>query len=114
MFREQTEFDHRVDRLSKRHQALAKGYDLRLRADGLLVPKPRRAAPRVPLKALVVFVTGFLLFKGVMLAHIGPEAYQDRLALLQDGTMVERGSVWVLQIDPVSEFVAQQLRPYLS
>lgn len=107
------QFDQRVSRLDRMHRDLSHGYVTRIRPDGLIVIQPRRASFHFPIKAMVIFVLAFVAFKGFLLASIGPDAYHDRIALLESGTIVEQGGAWVMQIDPVSEAIANKFGPIL-
>ncbi|MEY8841766.1 hypothetical protein AB9K41_22285 [Cribrihabitans sp. XS_ASV171] len=113
MAENQVDFDRRVRRLAKKHNALAGGYRTQMRPDGLIVMKPRRARPGISLRAVIVFVAGFLLFKGVLLASVGLQTYEDRVTRLAQGTTAERAGAWVMQADPVSLRVSEILRPWL-
>lgn len=113
MVREQLQFDRRVKRLSRKHTAMTRGYSINLRPDGLIVTQPRRARPRVSLKAIVLFAVAFLGFKGLMIASVGFATYEERLLRLQEGTPVERAGAWIMHMDPVSTRVAEKIKPYL-
>lgn len=114
MFREQAQFDQRVKRLNKKHDALARGYLMNVRSDGLIVTKPRRSRARISVLPVLFFIAAFVAFKGLMIASVGTETYSERVQLLQDGTVFEQGGAWIMQIDPVSEEIAAQIRPYLT
>ena len=73
-------------------------------------PKERRAFPWRGV-ALVFF--GMLLFKGAILAQVGPETYAQRVATLTEGNTAERVGAWVLQADAPTQFIAAQLRAIL-
>lgn len=113
MVEDHLQFDRRVQKLTRKHQAMSRGYTHRMRADGLIVMKPRRARPGLSLRALVFFVLGFFAFKGFLLANLGPAAYEDRLARLTEGTVVEQGGAVLMAVDPLSEFIASHIGPVL-
>ena len=113
MVEDHLQFDRRVAKLTRKHQAMSRGYTHRLRADGLIEVKPRRARPGVSLRAIAMFVFGFFVFKGFLLAHLGPAAYEERLAKLNEGTVVEQGGAALMAIEPVSEFIASKIGPVL-
>ena len=66
-------------------------------------PAPRRRSVVGPV--LFLLVCGFLL-KGVMYQQIGAETYSKRVANLMDGERVDRVGGWLMQVDPVTTFVA--------
>lgn len=109
------DFHKRVSRLGRKHAVMAQGYELRMRGDGLVVAYPRRQAPRrVPLiKAMVFLVIGLCLLKAVMLSVVGEGTYEARVAKLGQGTIVEQGSAWVMQVDPLTGLMSGILRQTL-
>ncbi|MFT4962554.1 MAG: hypothetical protein ACI92Z_003653 [Paracoccaceae bacterium] len=113
MVQHHLEFDQRVISLGRKRRALSRGYVTRMRSDGLLVARPYRTRPRIPVKALILFVMAFVVFKGFLIANIGSDAYSERVAKLENGTVVEQAGAWVMQSDPVSDMVAQQIGPIL-
>ena len=109
----QTQFDRRITRLAHKHDLMTQGYFLRMRDDGLVVVHPRRSRRGLPVKMLVLLAVGFIGFKAFMLAAIGPAAYDERLAVLQQGSTVERAGAWVLGTDPATQMIAQMAGPIL-
>lgn len=107
------EFDQRMRRLTRKHRAMSRGYATGIRSDGLIVIKPRRFQRRVSLRAVILFVAAFLVFKGFMIASLGATTYEQRVARLQSGTAAERAGAWVMQPDPVAKMVAEQIGPIL-
>ncbi|WP_336509461.1 hypothetical protein [Ruegeria lacuscaerulensis] len=109
----QLEFDQRVHRLNKKHAKLSRGYRATMRKDGLVVMKPQRVKSAVPAKVLLMCLCGLFVFKTFLLTSLGPPAYQYRVDSLAQGTSVEKAGAWMMQIDPVSEFLAAQLTTYI-
>jgi hypothetical protein len=107
------QFDKRLHRLGRKHQAMAQGYTTHLRSDGLIVAKPLRVSRRLSAKPALLFIAAFFLFKGFLLASLGPDAYGDRIGRLQSGTFVEQAGAWVMQAEPVSQLIARQIGPVL-
>ncbi|AAV96354.1 hypothetical protein SPO3119 [Ruegeria pomeroyi DSS-3] len=107
------DFDQRIRRLNKKHEALSRGYTARMRKDGLIELKPRRGGGRMPLRALVLLCGAVLAFKAFLLASLGPDSYDARLSRLAEGTPVEQAGAWVMQADPASLFLAEQIGPIL-
>ncbi len=99
-------FENRLRDLGRKHKAMANGYTTRLRGDGLIVVKPKRKAIGFPFKSIAMLVVGFLLVKAFMLASIGPVTYNERVAKLQAGTVIEQSGAWVMRIDPVTVAIA--------
>lgn len=110
----QREFSHRLKRLTQRHHAMARGYTARLRGDGLIVVEPRRVHFKLPLRGFVLLMTFFMIFKGFMLASLGSADYSARLNVLEQGRIYEQAGAYIMGIDPVSDLIAQVLRPHLK
>lgn len=108
-------FNKRLRDIDRKHRKLSRGYVQLVERDGLLVPVSRRRAPRraLPAKGLLLILAGFLLFKAFLLASIGPITYQERVTRLADGTAVEQAGAWAMTADPVTLWVADQIKPLL-
>jgi hypothetical protein len=113
MTTERTAFRKRLRRLVRQHEALSHGYETRIRRDGLLIVTPKRQSRGVSLTAIVTFLGLFLVLKAVLVAQIGLQGYEDRVFLLQSGTVVERIGAMIMQVDPVTAYLADIIRPLL-
>ncbi|NOD77129.1 MULTISPECIES: hypothetical protein [unclassified Ruegeria] len=109
----QLEFNQRVNRLNKKHQKMSRGYRATMRKDGLVVMKPQRVSSAVPVRVLLFTLVAFFVFKAFLLSHLGPTGYQYRIDSLSEGTKVEQAGAWVMQIDPVSQALSQQMNKLL-
>lgn len=107
------QFGKRVNDLDRKHKALANGYYTTIRNDGLVIARPRRRDTGLPVKYLMALVVLFILLKAIMLSANGPGTYQIRLSSLAEGTVVERAGAWVLQVDPVTQALANKIGPVL-
>ena len=107
------EFDNRLKRIGKSRGRLANGYVSVVGDDGLIVVKPRRARGKFPLRGALMLIVGFIGFKAAILATLGAPVYQDRVDSLSAGSAIEQGGAWVMQADPLTVLVADQIRPYL-
>ena len=113
MVQNHLQFDQRVNNLGRKHRALSRGYVTRMRSDGLIVARPRRPQSRIPLRSVILFLLAFTVFKGFMIASIGPDGYNERVAKLGSGTVVEQAGAWVMQIEPLSNAIAETMGPIL-
>lgn len=106
-------FDHRLDKLGRKHEKLAKGYVTKLGADGLIraVPRAGRARNRNGYSLLLAVLVGSFFFKALMLSSAGPETYEKRLSALQNGTLIERAGAAALAVDPITESLAAAIGP---
>ncbi|AKO97986.1 MAG: hypothetical protein RID15_00600 [Marinovum algicola] len=106
-------FDKRVNRIARKNRKLARGHVNFIDRTGVIRQRPRRGLTGVPLRGLLTIGLGFVGFKGLLIAHQGPVQYEDKLALLAEGTIFEQGAAWAMQIEPVSQAVARFIAPLL-
>ncbi|MEL6451735.1 MAG: hypothetical protein AAFQ19_10780 [Pseudomonadota bacterium] len=113
MVETQAHFHKRLGALGRKHAAMSQGYTTQLRGDGLIVAKPKRAKRRggFPLKGLLLVALGFFLFKAFMLSSMGEITYNERVEKLAQGTQIEQGGAYAMQIDPLTAFLAEYLAP---
>ncbi|WP_341367103.1 hypothetical protein [Yoonia sp. BS5-3] len=107
-------FDKRLKRIVRNHDRMANGVVKTVNSDGLIVVKPRVFKPRFPLKGLLAIVVLGFLFKGVIYATLGSEQYAERVAVLQQGSMLEQAGAWIMQPDPATLLVAEGVGTVLS
>jgi hypothetical protein len=109
-------FNSRLKSVSKRKARLERGYQSKVSKDGLIVFKPKRLPRGTSISARGVFylIFGFFLFKGMIMAHIGGTIYGQRVATLQEGTVVEQVGGFIMHPDAVTQAIATQLRPFLK
>ncbi len=105
----QIAFGERLSRIDKNHRQLAKGYVTSVNHDGLIIARPQRKASRLPLRGLFLSLAVVLVFKAAVYAQIGEAAYQDRVNLLANGTIVEKIGAYAMFADPVTLWLAQQI-----
>lgn len=107
------EFEKRLHRIDQIHQAggafEASGSLGRSYFDSVR-PKARRA---LPLRGVALVLAGALLFKGLMLAEIGQQDYNARVASLADGSIFERIGAWVMHADAATQAIAGVIWPLL-
>jgi hypothetical protein len=113
MVKKQVQFDERLRHLASKHRAMSHGYVTRMQPDGLIIAKPRRRQVRISGRSIFLFVAAFIGFKAFLVANLGPQAYDDRLARLQAGTVVEQAGAFAMQPDPLTMYFAKQIGPIL-
>ena len=85
-----------------------------MRADGLIVIEPRKKAQsRISGRSVILFVAAILLFKGLLMASLGYDSYNYRVAELRQGSTLEQAGAWVMRSDPLSTKIAEKLMPIL-
>ncbi len=110
----EVEFSKRLRRIVRQHDRMRHGIVHRLTRDGLIVARPRSHMPRFPLKGVLTILAAGILFKAFLFVHLGGITYAERVASLQDGSLIEQGGAWVMQIDPATEWVAAQIDTVLK
>lgn len=107
------EFDRRLKKIVRRHDQMRNGVSHVMTRDGLIIARPRRRAPRFPLKGVLMLLAAGILFKALMYYNLGGVTYGERVGQLENGTVVEQAGAWVMQADPATLWVAQQMRTFL-
>ncbi len=108
-------FDKRLNRIGRNRARLAQGYSSKVGKDGLIVFRPARRASRgFPIKGLVILALGFFCFKGLLLAHLGEQVFTARVGTLATGSVVEQAGAFMMQTDPISQGIAQYVRPLVQ
>ena len=108
------DFYSRVGAVSKKSARRGKNeFVTRIDQNGVLIVKAKRRGFHFPVKGAVLMILAFFCFKALMLVSNGPEAYSDRLSTLENGTIIEAMGARVLSVDPVTQFIADQVRPFL-
>ena len=103
-------FGTRVKRIHRQHRKLSDGYVTSINHDGLIIATPRRRRMRVPFAGIALLAVGIIAFKGIVHAQLGPEVYDARIAALSEGSQVEKVGAWIMQADPLTVFVSEQMR----
>ncbi|MFQ1699159.1 hypothetical protein ACJ5NV_01055 [Loktanella agnita] len=102
-----------MKRIVRRHDRMQHGYVKAVNSDGLIVARPRVYRPRFPLKGLVTLLVIGFLFKGFLFASLGEAAYADRVASLQQGSIMEQAGAWVMHADPATVLIADMVKNIL-
>ena len=106
-------FDSRLKKLRRSHARLAQGYQASVGRDGLIVFRPRRKRAGLPLRGILLTVLAFFGFKALVLLHLGEVSYVERADALAAGGMPEQVGGWLMQIDPVTRLIAEQVAPFI-
>ncbi|MGR3461825.1 MAG: hypothetical protein ACU0AX_13815 [Roseovarius sp.] len=106
-------FNARLRRIDESHTRLGRGYVGKVRSDGLIVFAPRRRRRMIPLRGVLYLLVGFVLFKAVVLAHLGGDAYEARIARLAEGHVLEQTGAKIMHPDALTLWMAGYLAPVL-
>lgn len=104
----ESSFGERILKIEEQRSSRVKnGYIHEMRADGLIVARPRAYKPSFPLRGLLMVVVGFVLFKTLVVISVDEATYDERMTALQDGTTVEQVGAFFMQDDPLTSGLAE-------
>lgn len=107
MTSEREGFRNRLTQIDRTHRKVARdGYVAHLADNGVIVVKPRKTLPTIPVRGLILLLLGFLFFKAVLFAHLGGQTYLERVETLSQGTLLEQVSAKVMTPDRISMTMA--------
>jgi len=106
-------FDDRLRKIDQRHRALARGYVVSVNHDGLVIAEPRKERRRFPWRGMLLILVGMIVFKGLLHAQIGTEAYSDRVVMLSNGNIVEQVGAYAMAADPITLWISEQFTKVL-
>ena len=101
-------FDQRMRGIVKKHRKMSNGKKTVMNKDGLVTVQPKSSV-KLPLFPVLLAVAGLVGFKGYLLFALGEEGYGAKLAMLQDGTIVETLGAKVMQADVVTLYIRDGL-----
>ena len=104
------QFGHRLRRIDERHQKLARGVEISVQKDGLIIARPARSAARFPWRGLLMILVAMMAFKGLLHAQIGAETYAERVIALSNGSFIEQAGAWFMKADPVTLWLSAQFQ----
>lgn len=115
MVQSRNNFDNRVNSLGTKRRRLQRGYTMKVDRNGILVAEPKRAIrPYFPVQKALLFLMVFFVLKGFILASHGEDVYNERLASLQNGSLVEAAGATIMGVDPITENVSKFIRPFIK
>lgn len=109
------QFDYRLYRLSKkRKKGVGARHSALMDSDGYMIVRGFEQRRGLPFKGLFLLAVGFICLKGLMMATMGEGAYAAKVSdLLETQSAVSQLGVWAMKADPVSSFVADNIKDYL-
>lgn len=104
----ESSFGERILKIEEQRSSRVKnGYIHEMRADGLIVARPRAYKPSFPLRGLLMVVVGFVLFKTLVVMSVDEATYDERMTALHDGTTIEQVGAYFMQDDPLTSGLAE-------
>lgn len=69
----------------------------------------RKSRRRLRVMPLVFVAVAAIGMKAVILHHVGAASYEERVARLQAGQGFDRLGGWLMQVDPVTAYLAEKI-----
>lgn len=104
------EFDRRYRSITKKHRRLAGGYVTKLNANGVIEHQPLRKGRAFSLRAFGFVIATFFILKAYLLAGLGLQSYTGTVVDLAKGNPLEKIGAWMMQIDPLTLWLAQSFK----
>jgi hypothetical protein len=105
------DFNKRLKRIDRIHKAggafEASGAIGRAFYTSMARPRRRSASW---LKPLAIVLAGVLLFKIAVYGQLGAATYDARIALLADGSSLDKVGAWMMTVDPVTQKLGDTIR----
>ncbi len=67
----------------------------------------------IPWAGLFTITVSFFVIKGILMSQYGPDFYSQNIVRLSGGSTVEKAAAWTMGPDPVSRWVATQIKTKL-
>lgn len=100
-------FERRAKTVRTSHKKLAGGYVQKVDKNGIVKLQPRTTISLAPVRYILLIALALVAFKGAVLVNLGTEAYLDTLTPFQIGSTGERFGAWLMQIDPLTAWIAE-------
>lgn len=116
MASDKKDFSKRVAKIERQKNAIAlSGARKKVGKDGLVeyVPKGGPMGLRFPWRALVLIAIFLFAGKVGLFRALGPEAYAAKLSDLEQGTQVDQVGAVIMQVDPATQWVSDQIDRFL-
>lgn len=108
-------FEKRLRKIVRTNNRMATaGVVHKMQPDGLIVAKPRLYAPRFPWRGMVLLVAAVFVFKGYVHFALGAADFNQRVAVLSEGSVFEKIGGFAMQADPIALLVSQMFGQFLG
>jgi hypothetical protein len=101
-------FEKRLRKIVRTNNRMANaGVVHKMKPDGLIVAKPRIYTPRFPWRGMVLLIAAIFVFKGYVHFALGAADFDQRIAMLSEGSVFEKIGGLAMQADPIVLLVSQ-------
>ncbi len=109
------EFHERLARIYRKEAKSGRlgRQSIAINRDGYVIVRGAGRRRGFPWSGLMLLVAGFFIIKGVLMSQFGPDFYVQNVARLDAGTAVEKAAAFTLRPDPMSRWVAHQIKTLL-
>lgn len=104
-----TSFTERVQKLNSVDRSLPRGLGTTVNGNGETVVCKRKRKDFNPRRGLAIIMLVFFGMKGMFYEQLGPLTYNGRISTLEQGVMVERMGAKLMQAEPVTLWVSEQI-----
>jgi hypothetical protein len=77
---------------------------------GHVVIRGARPAMRIPWTGIMMVLVAVFMLKGAVMARLGPDFYKAEIGQLRPSTVLEQIGAWTMRPDPISSWVARQIK----
>ncbi|MBO9478469.1 hypothetical protein J7382_13055 [Shimia sp. R11_0] len=115
MSESQAEFHDRLARIYRKQAETGRTSRKSVTIDrnGYVIVRGAGRGRGFPWAGLMMVVVSFFVIKGVMMSQIGADFYTQNVVRLSGGTQVEKAAAWTMRPDPISSWLATQIKANL-
>ncbi len=107
-------FERRSNAVRTKHLQMADGFVTRINGNGVLVQVPAKRRGGLSVGTLLIALLCAVLIKAMNYLQLGESAYAARTAELAQGSSLEQAGAFILQMDPATLWIAQQIATFLN
>lgn len=100
----------RIYELNEETSKKASKMSLKAKHDGTFVIRGALSGFRVPWTGIMMILMAVFVLKGSMIARVGPDVYKTQVGRLVPSTLLEQVGAWTMRPDPISNWVALQIK----
>ncbi|WP_243614469.1 hypothetical protein [Shimia aestuarii] len=78
--------------------------------NGYVVIRGARPSMRIPWTGILMVLAAVFMLKGAVMARLGADFYKSEIGRLRPSTVLEQIGTWTMRPDPISSWVARQIK----